>query len=299
METLILGPGTLGCTLARHLQNRAPVRLVGPRAPRSPEFAALWQPEAPEHLERPTLLWLTCKASQVDGLIESVLGPMLKQTSPEVREMSLLIAPQNGLGITDRLVAADLNIPLCRAVAWFGARWEGRELLETPPPRRITLATEAGGRVHVLQQILNQAGFTVELQENDASNSIVEWKKALTSVALNPLLALERAPNGALLASAELQQRARVLQDEALQVFEALGLSGLSHEGAWKDLLLTCEQTATNRNSMLQDLEAGRPLELPWLNGWLLEQARRLGLSLPAHDEIVRRLGAAPAASST
>jgi ketopantoate reductase len=88
----------------------------------------------------------------------------------------------------------------------------------------------------------------------------------------------------------DLQSQARVLQQEALQVFEALGLSGILREDAWTDLLLTCEQTATNRNSMLQDLEAGRALELPWLNGWLLEQARTLGLSLPHHQEIVRKL---------
>jgi 2-dehydropantoate 2-reductase len=290
VETLILGPGALGCTLARHLQNRLPVHLVGPRAPRSPEFAALWQPEAPDHLEAPAFVWLACKAPQVAELVESGLRRISENSPPAVLQRSLLIAPQNGLGITETITKARLAIPLCRAVAWFGARWEGRMLLETPPPRRLTLATEAGPQVHALQRILSQSGFTVDLIDGEASNSIVEWKKALTSVALNPVLALARAPNGAMLESAELQAQARTLQIEALQVFEALGLRGVSREEAWKDLLLTCEQTAANRNSMLQDLEAGRALELPWLNGWLLEQARLRGLSLPHHEAITRKL---------
>lgn len=293
METLILGPGALGCTLARHLQNRVPVHLVGPRAPRGREFTALWQPEAPDHLEAPTFVWLACKAPQVAALIESVLRPISKNTPEEILHRSLLIAPQNGLGITELLATASLETPLCRAVAWFGARWEGRELLETPPPRRITLATEAGPQAHALQRILAQSGFSVELIEGEHSNSTVEWKKALTSVALNPVLALAHAPNGAMLESAQLQSQARVLQDEALRVFEALGFSGISREDAWTDLIRTCDETATNRNSMLQDLEAGRPMELVFLNEWILSRAERLGMELPHQREIVDRLQAA------
>jgi 2-dehydropantoate 2-reductase len=293
VETLIIGPGALGCTLARHLQNRVPVHLVGPRTPRSREFTPLWQPEAPEHLEAPTFVWLACKAPQVEELIESILQPICRNTPKEVLDRSLLIAPQNGLGITELLVKANLAIPLCRAVAWFGARWEGRELLETPPPRRITLATEAGPQAHAIQKILSQSGFTVEVSEGEKSNSIVEWKKALTSVALNPVLALAHAPNGAMLESPELQSQARALQNEALEVFEALKLRGFSREDAWSDLVQTCTETATNRNSMLQDLEAGRPLELAFLNEWILSRAEQLGVKTPYHCEVVDRLKAA------
>jgi 2-dehydropantoate 2-reductase len=293
VETLILGPGALGCTLARHLQNRVPVHLLGPRAPRSPEFTALWQPEPPDHLEAPTFIWLACKAPQIAELIESVLRSICRNTPQEVLHRSLLIAPQNGLGIAELLTNANLDIPLCRAVAWFGARWEGRELLETPPPRRITLATEAGPQAHALQRILSQSGFTMDVIEGEQSNAMVEWKKALTSIALNPVLALAGAPNGAMLDSAELQSQARALQDEALRVFKALGLHGFSRDEAWSDLIQTCRETATNRNSMLQDLEAGRPLELAFLNRWILSRAEQLGLEVPRHCEIVGQLKAA------
>jgi 2-dehydropantoate 2-reductase len=36
--------------------------------------------------------------------------------------------------------------------------------------------------------------------------------------------------------------------------------------------------------SMLADLEAGKPLELDWLSGYVSREARQLGVSTPFHD---------------
>ncbi len=290
MNTLIFGPGALGCTLARHLRSDAPVSLFGPRPPRGEEFTSLWRPQPPAKLQAPSLLWLTCKASQLESLVQEVLAPLLRQSTPEVLERSLLVAPQNGLGVTALIEGARLPIPFCRVVAWFGARWENSQLIESPPPRRLTLSSEAGPLSQALETQLSRAGFSLDRTEGPKSNTIIEWKKALTSVALNPVVALAGVTNGALLASSELQSRARLLQDEAFLVFEALGLGGITRQAAWSDLQRTCLETASNRNSMLQDLEAGRPLELPWLNEWLLIQASRAEIELPAHREIAREI---------
>jgi 2-dehydropantoate 2-reductase len=35
---------------------------------------------------------------------------------------------------------------------------------------------------------------------------------------------------------------------------------------------------------MLEDLEAGRPLELEWLSGYVSREAARLGVPTPFHD---------------
>ena len=289
METLIFGPGALGCALARHLQNHQKVRIFGPRAPRGAEFVPLWQPVEPEVLESPAFLWLSCKASQVGEALEP-LRALVSRSSREVIERSLLIAPQNGIGITALIEESSLGIPLCRAVAWFGARWEGGRLLETPPPRRITLGATEPAPLPSLRRVLTASGFVVDELDGPQAGLLVEWKKGLTSVALNPVLALARKPNGALPEDEALQARARELQTEALAVFNGLGLRGISENEAWSDLLRTCRETATNRNSMLQDLEAGRPLELQWLNEKLLEQGARLGLELRAHRRIIAEL---------
>ena len=38
------------------------------------------------------------------------------------------------------------------------------------------------------------------------------------------------------------------------------------------------------RVSMLEDLEAGKPLELEWLSGYVSREAAKLGVPAPFHD---------------
>jgi 2-dehydropantoate 2-reductase len=38
------------------------------------------------------------------------------------------------------------------------------------------------------------------------------------------------------------------------------------------------------RVSMLEDLEAGKRLELEWLSGYVSREAARLGVAVPFHD---------------
>jgi 2-dehydropantoate 2-reductase len=306
MKALILGPGALGCSLLRSLSRVQTVQLSGPRPPRGAEFLNYWSPVTPEFLDEPTQIWLACKASQTATLIERTLLPLCLKTLPEVLAQSVLIAPQNGLGISSLLRTAKLPLAACRAAVWFGARWQEDTLIESPPPRRITVSSADGKETEKfaarltekltenLRDTLTRAGFVAEFVRGEESPFLVEWKKALTSIALNPVVALARVTNGELLKNSELELQARHLQDEAFSLLEKLNLrrndQELSREQAWKDLIQTCQETAANRNSMLQDLEAGRPLELPWLNEWILSEAQRLGLDLPVHRKIVEAL---------
>ena len=40
---------------------------------------------------------------------------------------------------------------------------------------------------------------------------------------------------------------------------------------------------ASTKSSMLEDLERGRPLELPWLNGAVMRMSREAGVPTPIH----------------
>ena len=55
------------------------------------------------------------------------------------------------------------------------------------------------------------------------------------------------------------------------------------NDDAHKQVYETCRLTKTNLNSMLQDLQAGRRTEIPWLNGAIVVRAKQHGISVPAN----------------
>jgi 2-dehydropantoate 2-reductase len=136
-----------------------------------------------------------------------------------------------------------------------------------------------------LASMLRQAGFAAEVSKN-----IMEtvWKKLLTNAAINPLTALLRVKNGALLESPERVAQMRELFLEGLAVAGAEGVS--ASEEWWDQVTAVCRATADNHSSMLQDIMNGRRTEIEWINGSLLRLGARHGLVLRAHEQVVRRI---------
>ena len=109
--------------------------------------------------------------------------------------------------------------------------------------------------------------------------------KLLVNAAINPLAALFRVPNGALLDPPH-----RVLLDtlvrEALPVLRAQGLD-LDEAAALARVHAVAHATATNRASMLQDMLAGRRTEIDAINGALVREAHALGVPVPVNETLV------------
>ena len=49
----------------------------------------------------------------------------------------------------------------------------------------------------------------------------------------------------------------------------------------------TARQTASNRSSMLQDILAGRPTEIDYINGWIVKKAEGLQIDVPENTRLV------------
>jgi 2-dehydropantoate 2-reductase len=136
-----------------------------------------------------------------------------------------------------------------------------------------------------LVDMLCQAGFEAEM-----SNNIMEsvWKKLLINAVINPLTAVLRVKNGALLETPDRLEWMRELFLEGLAVAKAEGVS--VSEDWWEHVLAVCRDTAENHSSMLQDVLNGRRTEMEWINGSLLRLGKRHGLALPSHQAVVRRI---------
>ncbi|MGO4881837.1 MAG: ketopantoate reductase family protein [Bryobacteraceae bacterium] len=105
------------------------------------------------------------------------------------------------------------------------------------------------------------------------------WVKILGNVAFNPISALTGATLVAMCADPDVAALVRAIMTEAECVATRLGMK----------LPVTIEQriagaakVGEHKTSMLQDLEAGRPLELEAVVGAVLELGERLGVPMPA-----------------
>ncbi len=106
------------------------------------------------------------------------------------------------------------------------------------------------------------------------------WRKALVNAAINPVTAVHGVVNGRLLES-PLREEALCLLEEARRVAEVSG-HVFPPEEALADFERVVRASATNRSSMLQDVERGRPTEIDAISGELLARGERRGLELPA-----------------
>ena len=104
------------------------------------------------------------------------------------------------------------------------------------------------------------------------------WLKLLGNVAFNPLSALTRATLGRIASLPETRAVARAAMEEADAVARALGVE---LEIGVEQRLQGAAQVGEHASSMLQDVLAGRPLEVEALVGAVAELGDLLGLSLP------------------
>ena len=104
------------------------------------------------------------------------------------------------------------------------------------------------------------------------------WVKLLGNASLNPLSALTRATVGEMLRDPGVSQIVRRIMEEVAAVSHKLGM----------ELPITIDQrmagaekVGEHRTSMLQDLEARRPMELEALVGSVVELGERVGVQMP------------------
>ncbi|MGA8222118.1 MAG: 2-dehydropantoate 2-reductase [Candidatus Acidiferrales bacterium] len=199
----------------------------------------------------------------------------------------------------------------------FGGPWEGTRLERVDPGGVVSAAIESrrvvGSLVYFATEIAepgvvrHEEGSRISLGEPDGTRSdrcrrIAEafsasglrcpitarirheiWVKILGNVAFNPISALTGATLAHMVRDPEVSALARNIMREAEAVASQLGL----------ELPITIDQrmagaekVGEHKTSMLQDLEAGRPLELEAVVGAVLELGERMTIPM-THTRVV------------
>ena len=132
-----------------------------------------------------------------------------------------------------------------------------------------------------------RAGFHARLS---TSIEVDLWIKFVRLSAWAGLTTVSRSTVGVIRDDPALSSMMRAALDEAIAVGRARGIS------LPPDLAAETEKIVSGfpyqaKSSMLEDLEHGRRLELPWLSGAVVRMGREAGVPTPVHQFIVAALG--------
>jgi len=243
-----------------------------------------------------------------DLVIVSVKGPAMPVVAPAVRALmgphTVVLVAMNGvpwwffdglpgeaaglqLNAVDPGGATAMNIPTSQVIGCVvhaSAVAPQPARIERIKNNQLIIGEPAGGvspRLQALDQLLTQAGFGVTVSERIQRDI---WFKLWGNMTMNPVSAITGAPCD------------RILDDELVRGFcsavmreaQAIGARiGIPIDQNPEDRHAVTRKLGSFKTSMLQDVEAGRPIELDALVGAVREIGQHLGEATPNMDALM------------
>jgi len=109
----------------------------------------------------------------------------------------------------------------------------------------------------------------------------VLWNKLLINIGINAITALTAIKNGQLLDLESTRLLSRRAVEEGMNVARELKIA--VGQDAVENVFEVAAATAANRSSMGQDVDNQRPTEIGTINGFIVREAKRLGLEAPVN----------------
>lgn len=311
MRVCIFGAGAIGGLLgARLAEAGTEVSLVA----RGPHLAAMRE-DGLTLIEGDAARTVTVRASEdpaelgpQDYLIITLkahsVPPAVPAMAPLIGEDTTVVSAVNGLpwwyfhGLDGPLADTRLE-----SVDPGGAQWEGlrpeRTLgcvvypaaeVERPGTirliegNRFSLGEPDGSKSHRAKRLsdaLSAAGFKAPVRPRIRDEI---WLKLWGNLSFNPISALTHATLDVICAEPDTRAVARAMMVEAQAIAEALGVKFPIDVDRRID---AAGEIGAHRTSMLQDLEAGRPMEIDALVGSVAELGRLLDRPTPAIDTVL------------
>ncbi len=135
-------------------------------------------------------------------------------------------------------------------------------------------------RVLAFRDAGQRAGLDAEASE-DIEREL--WMKFALLGGFSPVSSLSRQNVGAMTSDKDLRELTRRSIGEVVAVGRAKGVA-LAPDLVEKTLALSARFDPEAKNSMLRDLEAGKPLENEWISGEIVRLGRELGIPTPIHE---------------
>jgi 2-dehydropantoate 2-reductase len=305
MRFLIAGAGAIGAYLgARMAQAGFDVTLFarGPHLRAMQDRGVQVKSADGDFVARPAIIGSLEEAGPVDVVFLGVKAHSLPQLAPQLKPV---------LGPETAVVSTQNGIPWWYFEAFEG-EWKGLRLERVDPRGAISSAIEAhrvvGSIVYFSTEITAPGiiqhieGNRISLGEPDGTRSercrrIAEalvasglrapmttricreiWVKVLGNASFNPVSALTRATLVRMVQDPGVCSLIRNIMQEVEGVSRKLGME---LPVSIDQRIAGAEKVGEHKTSMLQDFEAGRPIEVEALVGAVVELGERVGLPMP------------------
>ncbi len=169
------------------------------------------------------------------------------------------------------------------SVVYMGANRTAPGAVRWTSGNKLFVGEAAGRRrerTETVAAVLRQAGFEVTVT-GDIRGEV--WAKLLGNAAINPLSVVARARIDEIMADPGLGRIALAAMHEVAAVAAAIGAPS---KMAVEERYAINAELGAFRTSMLQDYEAGRPLELAALVDAVVEIGGRLGVATPMTEAL-------------
>jgi 2-dehydropantoate 2-reductase len=200
-----------------------------------------------------------------------------RQLLPMVGEGTIVLPLQNGVTAVEDVGAIVGANRVLGATVFLNARLTAPGVVESRSEMDTVVFDE---RAKPFVDLCRAAGIDAR---SSADIRAEQWRKFLPVAGLSALSCLSRQPIGPVRDEPRLRALYRQAMAEAAALARAKGVA-LEDDIVERMLALAERYKYDARVSMLEDLEAGRPLELEWLSGYVSREAARLAVPTPFHD---------------
>lgn len=297
VEILVFGAGAMGSFFGGILSTRHRVTLVGRKdhvdaiqqggLRISGKTSMIARPDATTKIPRgakPEIVLVATKAYDTEAAMRSLL-PFAKT--------SLFVSLQNGIDNADLIARTAIRV--VAGTTAHGVTFVGPGEVRHAGVGDTVLGAWTGvaeAELVRLRDIFAEAGVVTRLT-SDIRTEL--WAKLVVNAAINPVAALAGVPNGRIARDRRLRSLAEGLARESAAVARAAG-AVLDSDEIVARTLLVAKRTASNRPSMLQDLDRHRRTEIDAITGKIVRTAERLKLPVPLNEAVYALVRAREAA---
>jgi 2-dehydropantoate 2-reductase len=213
----------------------------------------------------------------------------IRMLPPLMGPRTLVVPFQNGVDSVDVLTRAAGLKHVAGGTAYVSAVIAEPGVIRHTAMGRLIFGMLDGSRPALLEELLQacgRAGFEATLSDRILAEI---WAKFARLTVFSGMTSVTRSPIGVVYGDPELFAMMEAALRESIAVARAKKIPLSS--GLYDEVIGSLRSLPPHaKASMLEDLERGRPIELPWLSGAMVRIGQEVGVDTPTHRLITTLL---------